>query len=131
MAKDTEINEIKKFMQLLGITEEEAIELIEFDKDVLGNKEVEELTKKAKSVSKEMRQVAREPKEEKPKMAGVTTQTRKRKDDFIKQQIIQTINKSLAEIPNITNLEVVNIEKTILFTLQNANFEIDLKKKRK
>lgn len=115
----------------LDITREESIELIQFDNGEVENEEVDRLTESAKKVSKEMRQISRAPETEKPKMAGVTTQTRKKKEDPTKQQIIQTINKALAEIENIENLKVENIEKTIFFTIEESNYEIDLKKKRK
>lgn len=131
MAKQIQEVEIKKMMEKLEISREEAIELIQFDNNEIENEEVEELTKKAKPIAKEMAQVSRAPKEEKPKMAGVTTQTRKKKEDKVKQMIIDTISKALSSVAEIENIDVTNKEKTILFQVGDENFEIDLKKKRK
>lgn len=131
MAREITEEEIQLMISKLDITREESIELIQFDNGEVENEEVDRLTESAKKVSKEMRQISRAPETEKPKMAGVTTQTRKKKEDPTKQQIIQTINKALAEIENIENLKVENIEKTIFFTIEESNYEIDLKKKRK
>lgn len=123
--------QILDFMQKLDITKDEAKELIAFDKGEIENTEVDELTKAAKPVQKLMTQVSRKPEEEKPKMAGVTTQVRKRKEDKVKQLIIEVLKNGIAEIENIENIEVTNKEKTIFFNLGGERFEIDLIKKRK
>lgn len=123
--------QILDFMEKLDITREESIELIAFDKGEIENEEVDSLTIAAKPVQKLMTQVSRKPEEEKPKMAGVTTQTRKRKEDLVKRLIIEKLNLAINEIENVENIEVANIEKTILFKIGKEKFEVDLIKKRK
>lgn len=122
--------QIEKLMRVLDINQQEAEELIQFDNGEIENEEVDALSKKAKAVAKEMSQVSRAPKEEKPKMAGVTTQTRKKKEDPIKQQIISAVAEALEQVEGLEHLDITNIEKTILFSIGDENFEIDLKKKR-
>lgn len=131
MAKVIKETEIIKMMEKLDLTREEAIELIHFDNGELDNLEEQLLTEKAKPIAKEMTQVSRKPMEEKPKMAGVTTQTRVRKEDKTKQLIIETIHASLLKLENAEKLEITNKEKTIILTIGEDDFEIDLKKKRK
>lgn len=131
MAKVIKETEITKMMEKLDLTREEAIELIHFDNGELDNLEEQLLTEKAKPIAKEMTQVSRKPMEEKPKMAGVTTQTRVRKEDKTKQLIIETIHASLLKLENVEKLEITNKEKTIILTIGEDDFEIDLKKKRK
>lgn len=131
MAKAIKETEIIKMMEKLDLTREEAIELIHFDNGELDNLEEQLLTEKAKPIAKEMTQVSRKPMEEKPKMAGVTTQTRVRKEDKTKQLIIETIHANLLKLENVEKLEITNKEKTIILTIGENDFEIDLKKKRK
>lgn len=131
MAKTIQESEITKMMEKLELTREEAVELIQFDQEEIECQEEIELTKKAKPIAKEMTQVSRKPMEEKPKMAGVTTQTRARKEDKTKQLIIETIHASLLKLENVEKLEITNKEKTIILTIGEDDFEIDLKKKRK
>ena len=64
-------------------------------------------------------------------MAGVTTQTRKKKENPTKARIIEQLFKAIQELDGVENAENPNKEKTILFELDGNTFEIDLKQKRK
>lgn len=125
-------NKIEKLMRTLDITMEEAVELMAFDNDEIGNEEVEKLTKSAKSVEPPVKR-GRKPKSEVEKtgMVGVTTQKRKKKENPTKKEIISTIKTAIENLPNATEIDIKNPEKTIFFKMGEDMFEIDLKMKRK
>lgn len=119
---------VKKLMETLDITEQEALELISFDDEEYELQEVNEMKEKAKQIQdkgiKRGRKVG-------TKMAGVTQQTRKKKDNPTKLNIISTLFKAIQELEGVSNATNPNAEKTILFELDGNTFEIDLKQKRK
>lgn len=116
--------QIVEMMKALEISREEAEELVAFDNEEFELEEVKEMTEKAKKADKGT-------KRGRPtgtKMAGVTQQTRKKKENPTKARIIEIIEKAL-QAEGIAP-SVPNKEKTILFELDGHNFEIDLKQKR-
>lgn len=125
-------NEVRKLMETLDITQQEAIELLEFDKGDVENEEVEQLTEKAKKVETPVKR-GRKPKTdvEKTGMAGVTQQTRKKKENPTKKSIIAALSKVVAELEDVSEIDIKNPEKTIYFKIGEETFEIDLKMKRK
>ena len=115
-------NEIKVLMKTLELTEQEAIETWLDDNDYTTNKQVEELTKKAKvngttkigaRVNVENKKVERE-----------------RKANPTKALIIDQLWQKLAEIEHISNLKVENKEKLITFSLNGNDYKLDLVQKR-
>ena len=120
-------------METLDITREEAIETIQFDNEEFELDEVKEMTEKAKGVQKTEVKRGRKPqqKAEGTKMAGVTQQTRKKKDNPTKQNIINCLFEAIQKLEGVENAENPNKEKTIIFELDGNKFEIDLKQKRK
>ena len=119
--------QIIDMMKALDISREEAEELVAFDNEQFELEEVNEMTEKAKKVDKGT-------KRGRPtgtKMAGVTTQTRKKKENPTKARIIEQLFKAIQELDGVENAENPNKEKTILFELDGNTFEIDLKQKRK
>ncbi len=119
--------QIIDMMKALDISREEAEELVAFDNEEFELEEVNEMTEKAKKVDKGT-------KRGRPtgtKMAGVTTQTRKKKENPTKARIIEQLFKAIQELDGVENAENPNKEKTILFELDGNTFEIDLKQKRK
>ena len=119
--------QIIDMMKALDISREEAEELVAFDNEEFELEEVNEMTEKAKKVDKGT-------KRGRPtgtKMAGVTTQTRKKKENPTKARIIEKLFKAIQELDGVENAENPNKEKTILFELDGNTFEIDLKQKRK
>ena len=118
--------QIIDMMKALDISREEAEELVAFDNEEFELEEVNEMTEKAKKVDKGT-------KRGRPagtKMAGVTTQTRKKKENPTKARIIEQLFKAIQELDGVENAENPNKEKTILFELDGNKFEIDLKQKR-
>lgn len=119
--------QILKLMKTLDITEEEARELFEEDK------EVDRMTK----MSDIDNDISEEQKKAKKKYTNVKrgvnaygkTTTRELKPDENKRLIIRTIAKALEE-NGFEDVEVTNIQKYIAFKIGSEVFEIDLKRKR-
>ena len=114
--------EIDNLMKTLELTEQEAIETWLDDNDYTTNKQVEELTKKAKAngttkigarVNVENKKVERE-----------------RKANPTKALIIDQLWQKLAEIEHISNLKIENKEKLITFSLNGNDYKLDLVQKR-
>ena len=114
--------EIDNLMKTLELTKQEAIETWLDDNDYTTNKQVEELTKKAKAngttkigarVNVENKKVERE-----------------RKANPTKALIIDQLWQKLAEIEHISNLKVENKEKLITFSLNGNDYKLDLVQKR-
>lgn len=122
--------QIQKLMESLGITKEEALEIIAFDNEEIELEEVNEITEKAKGLAKTDVKRGRKP-GTKTGMLGVQNQTRKKKENPTKATIIDTLFKAIQELEGVTNATNPNKEKTILFELDGNTFEIDLKQKRK
>jgi hypothetical protein len=118
---------ILKLMKSLDITREEALELMEEDR------EVDRMTK----MSDIDNDISEEQKKAKKKYSNVKkgvnaygkTTTRELKPDENKRLIINTIAKTLEE-NGFENVEVTNIQKYITFKIGSEVFEIDLKRKR-
>lgn len=114
--------EIDNLMKTLELTKQEAIETWLDDNDYTTNKQVEELTKKAKAngttkigarVNVENKKVERE-----------------RKANPTKALIIEELTKKLKQIDGINQLKVENKEKLITFSLNGNDYKLDLVQKR-
>lgn len=114
--------EIDNLMKTLELTEQEAIETWLDDNDYTTNKQVEELTKKAK-VNGTTKICARVNVENKKV-------ERERKANPTKALIIDQLWQKLAEIEHISNLKVENKEKLITFSLNGNDYKLDLVQKR-
>ena len=109
---------IKKYMETLELTEEEAIQTYLEEEGYLENAEVEEMTKKAK-INKTDKIVVQS-KIEKKKTE------RKPTENPLKQAIIEDIYKFLAQNGTLYNIKVVNQTKTIDFYAENKYFSLNL-----
>ena len=116
--------EIKKNMEILDLSEEEAIQLYLEDEGYLENKEVAELTKKAKDSG--IMSTIHGAKSDKPK-AKVE---RERKENPTKERIIAEIGKFLCQLDGISGVNITNIGKIIEFKCENKHFKLDLIQKR-
>lgn len=116
--------EIKKNMEILDLSEEEAIQLYLEDEGYLENEEVTELTKKAKDSG--IMSTIHGAKAEKPK----TRVERERKENPTKERIIAEIGKFLCQLDGISGVNIVNIGKIIEFECENKHFKLDLIQKR-
>lgn len=118
---------ILKLMKTLDLTREEAIELIDEDKEVdrMKDKDVDnDLSAEHKKIKKQCTNV------KKGVNAYGKTTTRELKPDENKRAIIKVLEQALIDSGIATNVEITNIQKMIAFSIGSENFEIDLKRKR-
>ena len=120
---------IIEMMKLLDLTREEAIDLINEDKEIdrMTVKEAEnDLTAEQKKAIKKIKGNA---KSVKAVNAYGKTVTRERKADETKRILINTLEESLKEIAD--NIEITNIERQIDFVVKGRKFRIVLSAPRK
>lgn len=114
--------DIQNLMATLELTEQEAISTWLDDNDYTTNKQVEELTEKAKE-NGTMKIKARS-------KVGNKKVERERKENPTKAFIIDYLYYQLAEIEHIYNLKVENKEKLITFEYNSNQYKLDLVQKR-
>ena len=117
--------EIKKSMELLELTEEEAIEMWLEDEGYLDNEEQIKLTQKAKengilSTIHGAKAENVEKKEKKPKTVKISEE---------KQELFKAILENLEE--NFENVEVLKQNKLISIKINDKTFKLDLIEQRK
>ena len=108
-------------MRILGLTREEAIEMLTDDERIDKGEKLFELSPEQQKASKTARQAPR-----KVDAYGKTT-TRERKADNDKQDLIQLIAKALWNNPEfVSQFEVTNPEREITLTANGRKFKITL-----
>lgn len=116
---------IANIMEKLDVSRDEALEIIEYDNKVDKGVIKDDLTAEQKKVIKKYTNVAR----------GVNAygkeQTRTIKTDEPKRYIIELISSALNNDEMISDVQITNAQKTILFKNGADTYEIDLKRKRK
>jgi len=110
--------EIKKSMEILELSEEEAIQMYLEDEGYIKNEEVERLTKKAKE-NKTDKIVVRS------KTENARTE-RAPKENPVKEQIITDLHKFLLENAELSRVNITNKTKTIDFYVNNRYFSLNL-----
>lgn len=118
-------DEIERSMKVLGITQNEAIQVWLEDEGYLENEEQERLEKLAKEnrITATIHQAsAKDPKKK-------TQKERCRKENPTKEMVIREIAAMLPKFAE--NVEILNIGKLISFSIGEEKYEIDLKQKRK
>lgn len=115
--------EIKKNMEILDLSQEEAIQLYLEDEGYLENEEVAELTKKAKDSG--IMSTIHGAKSDKPKAKA----TREPKANPLKAEIIEKIAELIRNEYDY-KAKVTNSTKIIEFTCENKHFKLDLIQKR-
>lgn len=113
-------SEIKKLMQTLDITEQEAVETWLFDHDYATNEQVEILSKKAKANKTD-------------KIVAIDKTTRKpvervAKENPTKEFLVNQLYQALQ--PIVQSIEITNKNKLIEFCYQDKQFKLDLVEKR-
>lgn len=120
---------IKKHMNTLGITREEAIQLIADDEEIdhmTRTSDIDgDLTDEQRKSAKKARQADR-----KPTVYKFDTSKRTRKENIGKRALIETIKEAL-EKSGCTDLEVTNIEREIVFFADGTKYKIVLSAPRK
>lgn len=120
---------ITEMMKLLDLSREEAIELINEDKEIdrMTVKEAEsDLTAEQKKAIKKVKGGA---KSVKAVNAYGKTVTRERKADETKRELVKLLQESLKDVAE--NLEITNIERQIDFVVKGRKFRIVLSAPRK
>jgi len=110
--------EIRKSMEILDLTEEEAIQMYLEDEGYIKNEEVERLTKKAKE-NKADKIVVRSKVEN-------TKAERPPKENPVKEQLIKDLCEFLKENGELEPVTIVNKTKTIDFYVNGRYFSLNL-----
>lgn len=121
------VSQKEKIMEVLGVSAEEADEILAYDKQVDQGKTTEyDLTADQEKVAKKMRQADR-----KPFVPKFTK--RERKPNATKGALIEEFFNFLQKNSqfSIENLEILNKERQISFSIGEDKFEITLTQKRK
>lgn len=116
---------VAKLMEKLGITEAEALEIIEADKRIDKGEKLFELTAEQEQASKQARQADSKPREKKI--------VKERKADDDKAFLIEAVMCGLADVAGIdgSTVEVVNPEREIVFHFKERKYKIVLSAPRK
>ena len=118
---------IEKLMKNLGITREEALEVIEADRRIDKGEKLFTLSKEQEKASKQARSTGTK------QPTGYKFTTRERKENTTKAEIIAELAKFLTE--NSENacemVEITNKERQIAFKIGENTFELTLVQKRK
>ena len=117
--------EVERMMKALGISEQEAIELIEDDKRIDKGEKLFELSAEQKKVAKKMKNSTR------AVDAYGKTRTRERKENPTKRMVIELLVECLRNSGEVDNIDVENAEKIINFTIGENTYKLDLIQRRK
>lgn len=118
---------IAKHMNLLKISREEAIQLIEDDKRIDKGEKLFSLTPEQEKASKKARSAGRKPK---TTVYKFDTTKRKKPENKNKSDLISAITGALIE-HGAENLELINPEREFTFTMNGTKYKIVLSLPRK
>ena len=118
---------IAKHMNLLKISREEAIQLIEDDKRIDKGEKLFSLTPEQEKASKKARSAGRKPK---TTVYKFDTTKRKKPENKNKSDLISVITSALTEY-GAENLELINPEREFTFTMNGTKYKIVLSLPRK
>ena len=110
--------EIQKLMKNLDLSREEAIQLLQDDDDDV----TVELTPDQQKVAKKMMQGDRK-KETAPRK-------RERKPDNDKRHLIDLLEIAVGHNPDVTDFEIVNVEREVMFRYNGTLYRLTLMKPR-
>ena len=112
------MTELENIMQLLGCSEEQAKQVIEDDKRIDKGEKLFELTAEQQAVAKKYRQGDRKP-------TVYNFNTRERKADNDKRELIALLNATLNEVTE-TEPTVTNPERQIDFLYKGKKYRVVL-----
>ena len=115
---------IANHMRVLGISREEAIQLIEDDLRIDRGEKLFELTPEQKKAAKKARQADR-----KPTVYKFDTSKRKRPANESKRLLIETLKQALENIG--ASVEVTNIEREMVLMFEDTKYKVVLSAPRK
>ena len=111
------MTQIEKLMSALGCTEQEAVEIIEYDKAIDRGADPFPLSAEQKKAEKQMRQADRKP-------TVYKFDKRERKANADKAFLIDLFSESLS--PHAVDIEIVNAEREIVFHHNGTKYKIVL-----
>lgn len=115
---------IKKIMNVLGCTEQEAQNVIAADKKIDKGEKLFSLNPEQEKASKKARRA--------PTVYNFDPSKRKKVENLIKRDLIQQLHNFLNGLNEvITNIQVINPERIISFDVQGNTYEFTLVQKRK
>ena len=117
--------QVQKLMRVLGISEDEALQVIADDKAIDKGEKLFEQTKEQKAVTKQMTATGTR---KTPTVYNFDTTKRERKKDGTKEEFIANLAEYLQT--SVENVQILNPSKLISFTIGEDTFELDLKRKR-
>ena len=112
---------IAKHISLLGISREEAEQLVADDEAIDKGAKLFELSAEQEKASKKARAIGTKTTPTKP-----TTTKRERKADNDKAMLIETIQNSLGELAEVSGIDVTNAEREMIFFCNDRKFKIVL-----
>lgn len=115
---------IQSHMNILGISREEAIQLIEEDQRIDKGEKLFQLTPEQEKAAKKARQADR-----KPTVYKFDTSNRKRPANETKRLLIETLKQAVENLG--ATAEVTNVEREIILTLDNVKYKVVLSAPRK
>lgn len=124
--------QIKKMMDTLKISREEAIEVIKDDEAIDSGEKLFELTPEQKKNAKKATTTTGD-----KRKRSYTFTKRERKPDEVKREIIETIAHNLdraccgEDLTSPSNIQIVKPEKEITFTIFGDEYSVTLTKHRK
>lgn len=110
--------QVEKLMKNLGITEAEALQVIEDDKAIDKGKDLFPLTKEQAQVVKACTRADRKPTTKKVERVKTA--------DNQKWGIVQALLESMRDLPETADFEVVNAEREFTFTHGGRKFKVTL-----
>lgn len=112
------MTQTEKIMAALGVSREEAAEILADDRRIDKGEKLFELTSDQKATEKAMRQADSKPRDRPMKREKIV--------DPVKEIIISLLIGKLTEQSMVDNVKVVNNEREFLFTWDDRKFKITL-----
>ena len=112
---------IAKHISLLGISQEEAEQLVVDDEAIDKGAKLFELSAEQEKASKKARAIGTKTTPTKP-----TPTKRERKADNDKVMLMETLQSALGELAEVTDIDVTNAEREMIFFCNDRKFKIVL-----
>lgn len=112
---------IQKYMDSLGLTRDEAMQLIADDVAIDKGAKLFSLTPEQEKEAKKARQAER-----KPTVYSFDTSKRTRKENPAKRELIRAFNSLLNTFEECENSEVINPEREIVFHFRGTKYKLIL-----
>lgn len=113
--------QVEKLMKALGITEQEALQIIEDDKKIDKGEKLFELSKEQQKASKDARGTGTK----KTTVYKFDTSKKPKKENPTKQDLIQCVASALGEF-GVEDLSVTNAEREMIFFVGGVKYKIVL-----